>query len=295
MKKLLISLAILLATITGQPIQAQEQTIEVLPTMTTESSAQNRIWVGTFQIVWNELTDNIVKRTIKFADFNSKMANNLNKREFKKSDISNNSYYTKSGSISPKLREEIENSIKEKFNETSDILHLIDWTPNPSKILVYAMLKKDFRFIEAFDKLTPQTFGNNKKTAVNYFGIDENSDPKLYKNVEIMFYNSNNDFAVKLFTKENDIVMLYRTNDDKTFDKYYTDLRRKSQFNFKTREFKQDDKLRIPDINLYQQTSFSELENHPIKGSDFVIGDTIETIDFKMNNEGVELKSVISP
>lgn len=291
MKKLFITLAILLTTLSGLSCYANDSKIEVIPTMKSESLAPNRVWVGTFQIVWNEFVANIVKRPIEFVNYKSQMAKDLNRKDFKKSDISENAYYTKYGYMTPQTKAEIEDSIAKKFNETSDILDLFSWAKNSKNTIIYAMLKKDFKFLEAFDKLTPQYFGKNTKTEVKYFGINEDSDAKLYKNVEVMFYNSNEDFAVKLFTKDNDVVMLYRTNDDKTFDKYYSDMRRKSQFYFKNRKFEKEDKLKVPNINLYQKTSFPELEGRPIKGSDYIIDATIETIDFKMDNEGVKLKS----
>ncbi len=292
MKKLLISLAVLFMTILSlcPATMANEQAIEVLPTMNWTSSAPNRIWVGTFQIVWNEFMDNIVKKPIKFVNYNSQMAKALNKQDFKKTDISENSYYTKYGTVSPDLKTEIENGIKEKFNETSDILDTLDWSYNPEKILVYAMLKKDFKFLNAFDKLTPGTFAQNN-TPVDYFGINDKSDKKLYKNLKVMFYNNNEDFAVKLFTKDNDVVLLYRTNDDVTFDQYYKDLNKKAKKYNGKNKFQKDDELRIPDIKLYQETSFKDVEGHLIKGTNLKIDKTIETVDFKMNNEGVELKS----
>ena len=106
MKKILVSLAILVAMIGGiSTAQAQEvNSIEVLPTMNTQSTAQNRIWVGTFQLVWNELTDKIVKAPVKFLDFDSQMANNLNQKQFKKSNLNEKSYYVKSGIVSPALK-----------------------------------------------------------------------------------------------------------------------------------------------------------------------------------------------
>ena len=138
MKKILVSLAILVAMIGGISIaQAQEvNSIEVLPTMNTQSTAQNRIWVGTFQLVWNELTDKIVKAPVKFLDFDSQMANNLNQKQFKKSNLNEKSYYVKSGIVSPALKAEIEKNIKSKFHETSDILKMFDFTYNPEKIFV---------------------------------------------------------------------------------------------------------------------------------------------------------------
>ncbi len=290
MKKLLISLAILAGILTGLTNTVSAKGIEVLPTMQTESTAPNRIWVGTFQIVWNEAVDNVVHKQIKFINHDSVIAKQLNKKEFKKSNISEDSYYTKTGIVSPALKTEIEKGIKTKFNETSDILDMFDFSYQPDKIFIYAMLKKDFKFIKPFDKLSQGPFAKNFNL-VDYFGIDEDSKAALRKNVNVLFYNSNEDFAVKLFTKGKDEVVLYRTNDDKTFDKYYTDLNKKSKSFKGDKTFTKDDKIRIPDIKLYQETSFADLEGHQIKGTDFKIDKTIETVDFRMNNEGVKLKS----
>lgn len=292
MKKILVSLAILVAMIGGiSTAQAQEvNSIEVLPTMNTQSTAQNRIWVGTFQLVWNELTDKIVKAPVKFLDFDSQMANNLNQKQFKKSNLNEKSYYVKSGIVSPALKAEIEKNIKLKFHETSDILKMFDFTYNPEKIFVYAMLKKDFRFTNAFDKLATGNFGNSQEK-VKYFGINDNSNQKLYKNVNVLFYNDDNDFAVKLYTKGKDEVLLYRTNDDKTFDKYYAELNDKTAKYNGDKNFVKNDTLTIPDIKLYQETSFNELEGHQIVGTNMQIDKTIETVDFRMNNKGVKLKS----
>ena len=168
MKKLYISLAILFATLIGlmpnafaQEKAVQEEVsavetpadqtpavdvpaIDILATMNQQSDSPNRIWVGHFQIVWNEFMDNLVYGPIDFADYNSKMAKELNKQNFKKTDISENSYYTKYGLVSPNLKQTIEQGIKDKFNETSDILDQFDWTYRPDKLFVYAMLKKRF-------------------------------------------------------------------------------------------------------------------------------------------------------
>ncbi len=292
MKKLLVSLAILVAMIGGlSSAQAQEiKSIEVLPTMNTQSTAQNRIWVGTFQLVWNELTDKIVKAPVKFFDFDSQMATDLNQKQFKKSNINAKSYYVKSGIVSPALKAEIEKNIKAKFNETSEILKMFDFAYNPDKIFVYAMLKKDFKFTNAFDKLSTSNFGNSREM-VNYFGINDNSNKKLYKNVNVLFYNGYDDFAVKLYTKGKDEVLLYRTNADETFDKYYAEMNEKTTKYSGDRNFVKNDTLTVPDIKLYQETSFDELEGHQIIGTNMQIDKTIETVDFRMNNEGVKLKS----
>ena len=57
------------------------------------------------------------------------------------------------------------------------------------------------------------------------------------------------------------------------------------------RDFMSKDELKVPDISLYAMKSFNELCNKRIKGTDLILDQALETIDFKMNNEGVKLKS----
>ena len=267
-----------------------EQKTKVLPTMDSEVANGNTIWVGTFQIVWNEVINNIVKGPLEFIGGTKDTGKSLNKREFNKTDISEDSYYTKFGIVSPKLKKEIETGIKEKFNETSDILGLIDFTYDPQKMLIYAMLKKDFKFLEAFEKLDEETFGTNPKK-VKYFGVKADSSYKLYKNLTALFYNSKDDYAVKLHTKSNDEVILYRTDDVQKLNEYFEDIKTKSDKYEGEKYFGHNDRFKVPEISLYEITNFKEVEGKSIKGTDFRIDKTIETIDFKMDNEGVKLKS----
>ena len=300
MKKLigLIIAAVLLSSISyacgkkkNPAVKTQtDKQIEVLAAMDNESSAPNRIWVGTFQIVWNEVIDNITKKPIEFVGGTTQTAKYLNERKFNKTDISEDSYYTKFGTVSPQLKKEIEKGIKEKFNETSDILGAFDFKYDPMKMFFYAMLKKDFQFLKPFDRLDKGAFGQNPNE-VKYFGIKKESSHDLYPNVSVLFYNSDNDMAVKLHTKNNDEVILYRTDEDKKFSEYLADLDKKTE-NFKGQKyFGSNDRLKVPDIKLYQMTNFPELENKSIAGTDFYISQTLETVDFRMDNEGVKLKS----
>lgn len=294
MKKLLITLMSLMMTASAvfafggsKPVQ----TLDVLPLLASESAQQNRLWVGTFQLAWNELMEGIVKGPIVFVGSKSELAKQLNKQKFKTSDLSEDSYYTTYGETSPELKTTIEQAIKEKFNETSDVLDAVDWTPGPNKYLVYAMLKKDFKFLTAFDKLDIEKFARNK-TKVQYFGINEKSDGILRQTVNVLFYNSSKDYAVAIRTEGKDVLYLYRTNDDKTFDKLYSDMfMKRAQFSGNS-DFTKLDELKVPDINLYKEKSFAELCDKEIKGTKgMMIDQALETVDFKMNNEGVKLKS----
>ncbi len=292
MKRFMMKLAVALFTVFMllQGVSVQAADIELVPAFSSVSTASNRVWVGTFQLVWNKFSESVIKGPIVFEDYDSPVAQALNAKEFTKDDLDSSAYYIKYGTVSPKLKQTIESGIKRKFKEKSDILDTFDWTLDPNKYIVYAMLKKDFKFKNAFDKLPEGGFGSNPEP-VKYFGINSISNSELYDNVGVLFYNSPSDYAVKLYTKGKDAIILYRTNSEKTFDKYYNDIIRKTQGYNGSPLFQYRDTLLIPDLNLYLETGFEDVEGHKIKGTDVVIDKTIETVDFKLNNEGVKLKS----
>lgn len=260
----------------------------ILATTDDKSNAKNQVWAGTFQLVWNDLTDDIIKHPVKFVNYHSDIADNLNKKGFSAKDISENAYYKKWGLVSPDLKTEIENGIKEKFNEKSDILDNFDWTPAEDKYLLYAMLKKDFEFSEKFNKLKDDKF-NGSTGNVKYFGTDKDASYKQRHSVKILFYNNPQDFAVMLTSKQGDNVYLYRTNDDKTFTEYYKDMNKKTDKNLEY--LGEKDEFKAPMLDFNTKRTFTEFSNKPIEKSSLIISDAIETIKFKMDETGVKLKS----
>ena len=191
----------------------------VMPLFSTQTEAPNKVWVGTFELVWNELIDEVLKAPVEFTDGPSYLAEQLNKKEFTKDMLSEDSYFTAHGVANSNLKKQIETALYEKFNETSDILKGMDWSGRD--YLVYAMLKKDFEFVSAFDELKKGRFGNYSKAKVRYFGIDGKSNGSLRDNAEVLFYNNENDFAVKIYTKQDDKVILYRSDDESAFSVIY--------------------------------------------------------------------------
>ena len=146
------------------------------------------------------------------------------------------------------LKKQIENGIKEKFNETSDILDDFVFDGNPDRYFLYAMLKKEFEFENEFDELDNGKFGEYDD--VEYFGINSNSNELLRNQVQVLYYNSKEDFAIKLLTKQNDEVIIARGNEGNTFNEIYNDVKNK-QANYQgSTELSEADKLRIPKINF---------------------------------------------
>ena len=284
MKKLIISLLTTLFLFSP----AFAGNIDVLATMQSKSNIQDRVWVGTFQIVWNDFMDKIAHTVIKFPEGTPQIVNELNKQDFTVEDLSENCYYKYSGKVKKNTKKTIAKAIKRKFDETSELLEQLNLTPDKNKFIVYAMLKKDFEFLKPFDKLGKSNFRDQE---AEFFGIDNNSSSELAQGVRVLFYNSPSDFAVALDTNGKDEVYLYKTENTKTFNYIYADMLKKEAQYSGDKTLNKDDELKVPNLKFYEEKSFDEVTGKRIKGTNLVIDQAMETIEFEMNNKGVELKS----
>lgn len=248
----------------------------------------NTVWVGTFQLLWNNLSDNYVKGPIVFSNGQIPFAEELNKQEFNKSMLSENSYYTTYGVMTKSFKKEIEDALQKKFNEKSDILDSLNW--NGRSFLAYAMLKKDFEFVKAFAKFKKEQFANSGKK-VKYFGLDRNAAVEQRDSIRVMFYNDDNDFALKINTKSKDRVILYRTDSNDSFENIYNAMLDKTRVYEGSRQFTKKDRFKVPNLEFSTKHSYDELANKHIKGTDLIIEQALQTVKFKMDNKGVQLKS----
>ena len=83
--------------------------------------------------------------------------------------MSEKSYYKTICKVTKNTKKQINKALKKKFKETSDLIDKLDLSPRNDKFIVYSMLKKDFEFIKAFDKLGTSSFGD--AVPAEYFGI----------------------------------------------------------------------------------------------------------------------------
>ena len=267
---------------------------EITPTYTSGLSTMdgNKVWCGTFNLVWNDFMNDVVKGNVEFRDGESELANELNKQSFKVVQLSENSYFKIHGqAMGEDLKNKIQNGIKQKFNEDSNLIDRIDWNDSNGYVL-YAMLKKEFNFLEPFSTAMGSLKFNNSETRVKCFGVDSSNNPIASKNVEVLFYNSEDDFAIKLKTKEGEEVILYKTTgENKTFEENYQEIKKQqSNYSGKT-TFEKDDMLRIPFIKVDDEINYDELCGKEIKNSKYYIKQALQTIDFELNNVGGSVKS----
>lgn len=252
---------------------------------------ENSIWCGTFQLIWNDLKNDLAKQDIIFTP-QLKVVENLNKETFKSSDILDKYYYKKYGVPTLELKQEIENAIKEKFNEKSDILDDFSWG-NSNGYFLYAMLKKDFQFEKAFEEMENGKFSDYEN--VKYFGIKEESkSDELREQVDVLYYNTKEDFAIKLKTNKEDEVIICKNPKGNTFNQIYNNILENSNRYNGSKSIQKGELLKIPNIKLDEKEEFKEIENKEFNfadGTPYVIEKAIQTIQFELDKTGGKIKS----
>lgn len=281
----------------NQKDEETETSAEINFALTLEDNVgQDTAWCGTFQLIWNDLKNDLAKQDIIFMqEPDLQVVKNLNKETFKTEDISENSYYKVYGNPTLELKEQIEKAIKEKFNEESDILDDFSWgSNNPKDYFLYCMLKKEFEFPVAFKELEDGEFANGKYSKINYFGLEKDAEEELRNQVEVLYYNSPSQFAVKLKTKQNDEIILARGEEGNTFQEIYNNINTNSENYEGIKEFTKKDELKIPNIDFKQKTEFTELEQKEFSfanGDVYIIDKALQTIEFELDKEGGKIKS----
>lgn len=279
----------------------------VTTTLTLEDEIQDdTIWCGTFQLIWNDLKNDLAKQDIVFNP-QLKVVENLNKETFTTKELSEASYYKKIGTPSLKLKEEIETAIKDKFNEKSDILNDFEWeNRDPKDYFLYAMLKKEFQFEKAFEELENGKFRDYDN--VKYFGIKSDETGELKQQVDVLYYKSKDDFAVKLRTKQEDEVILCKNPEGKTFGEIYNNILDKTEvkvYNMPNNqdnyeaikvygELKEGELLKVPNIKLKEKNEITEIEDKKFlfsNGEVYSIEKALQTIEFELDRTGGKIKS----
>ena len=266
----------------------------LVPTYTEEfnNNQKNNMWVCTFNLAWNEFIDERFGGEVSFRDKTPSIVNSLNKKDFTKEQLSNDSYYIKVDVTRPELKEIIKNDIKNKFNiDESSTLDKINFDI-PNSYTIYSFLYKKFEFETPFNVLDDDKFSNSEEK-VKYFGITDSSDESLRKQVEVLFYNNKDNFAIKLNTKNNEDIILARIDNTNSFDETYNTIIENSKYE-KNKVFNNKDTLKIPNLIVDTEISYDELCNKELannKNNISYITSAIQQINFSLNNEGGEVIS----
>lgn len=278
--------------------------ISVVPTMKDTITADST-WCGTFQLIWNDLKNEIAGQDIVFSEPMEEV-NNLNLGEFNTSMISDEYYYKKYGLKTLELKDEIENGIYEKFGQTSDILDQFDWSEeelhgsgkHDFRYFLYTMLYRKFEFASHFDKLENGNFGDNYQN-VSYFGIDNSTNDDVGNQVQVLYYNTEEDLAIVIKTTSGDEVIFCKNPEGRNFNEIYSNMNNKANTFTGEESFKDIDELKVPYLNMNITKEYLELEGKPFPISDQGVGSeyvgniqkAIQSIQLTLDETGGEIKS----
>lgn len=303
MTKILISIVIVALIVAGVYLLANSsepqdigqninnKSIKIVTSLEDQIS-DNSAWCGTFNLIWNDLKNDLAKQDIKFAD-NSNAVDNLNRGTFTVNDLSEDSYYKTYGRPTLELKAEIERAIKEKFDETSDILDDFNWGAAGEKdYFLYSMLKKKFEYPKEFTKLENGKFG--QYNGVRYFGINNKTKKEVREQIDVLYYNSEDDFALKIKTKGNDEVIVSVGNKENNFLDIYNAIMNESENYIDGKSLRNNDIFKMPYITFDLKEEITEVENKPFyfsNGDTYVIDKALQTIQFEIDEKGGEIKS----
>ena len=223
----------------------------------------NNLWIGTLDLAWKDLEEKVGGR-IELEE-NIDIANELNNSSFSKDMLDENDYTIN-----------VTRTVTNGYNiETKLNKNLNFWYP-------FDNFNNDYNY----------TFGKDGNDYIKYFGINNASKEELNQNVEVLFYNGNNDFAVLLNTKEGDKIILYRTDENKSFNEYYEDIKnKKGNYNGST-TFEENDELLVPYVNVNGTVAYNELADKIIKNTNgMYISNVMQDVNFNLNESGCNMKS----
>jgi len=294
-----------------------KQTV-IVPTLDTlMPKGKNVIWCSSFQIAWNELKDNIIGEPVRVVGA-EEIANCLNQAKQSHADISEESYYAVGGCVRDGITEEIQAEMAKRFP-----IEPIPEFPEMSAeaIIIYCYLEASVKFkIPFLENKKDLSFKDSRgnKILITSFGArpqDQGGCRKLRKQVEVLYFLRDQhhpcvivESAIDLckYTKPYQMV-LARIEPKETLGETLSDLEEKIERSTKEdeyyHEFGINDVLLVPNMFWKIIHHFAELE--PEKVDDVIIrkhlgneGYTtywikfaIQTIQFKLDRSGAELKS----
>ena len=230
---------------------------------TLDENTINNIWIGTLDLAWKDLEEKIGGKVE--LEENVDIVNKLNESKFSKEMLDENDYEIN-----------VTKTVTDGYN-------------------IDAKLNKNLSFLNPFDNFSNDynyTFGKDGTEYIKYFGINNASKEDLNENVEVLFYNEDNDFSVKLKTKEDDEIILYRTDENKSFYEYYNDIKEKTSKYEGSKDFEEEDELLVPYVRVNGRIVYNELKYKEIKNTNgMYIENVMQDVNFYLNESGCNLES----
>ncbi len=247
----------------------------------------NVLWCATFQMAWDAAAASQGGK----LDLRprSRVADSLNRGRFDPRWIDAESVHVTGGSVAGGVLDRIAGA-DGKRGGRSRLLGKLRKESAAGDLVFYASLRKDLAFPAPFARLGSRKVGERK---VAWFGFrpDQKETGTLLKQVAVHHYATRTDFVVELKSgNTNDRLLLAKLpRKPATLEaaaRAVTDKVRKDSPTAGA-----GDLLAVPEVVADEEASFSELEGRTVAGGGRFIRSASQTIDFRMDEKGVKLRS----
>jgi hypothetical protein len=281
------------------PSSDLKQTVIVPSLQSKLDKGRNVIWCASFDMAWNELKTLYPPSFLQVKGAEETVAL-LNNSQLTLGDLPDQSYYAAAGFIQNGIVKKIQDEMKERFPGESvpsfdDII-----TPSTESI-AYSYLQASLSFtLPFFDNDVPLVFktSEGRETSVASFGIRDKDGSKFFrlrKQVKVMFVKRDRgdaskaalmEFALDLCrdSKPNQIVLAcVEPKETLAGTVEYVEAQMPDEPDGKG-DIGPNDSILIPNLFWKIEHSFHELEGDWIQKAK-------ETIEFRLNRRGAELKA----
>ena len=112
--------------------------------------------------------------------------------------------------------------------------------------------------------------------------------------ITVLYYNTQNDFAVLINTLSGDEIILCKSPQGETFNEIYQNTMEEAKKFKGDTEFYYEDQIKIPYLEFKEMREYYELEGKILlnnKGKEIEIEDALQTIEFSLDERGGKIKS----
>jgi hypothetical protein len=290
-------------TFSGKSSQLKQTVI--VPTLDSPCPpGKNIIWCSSFQLVWNELRDKVLRAPLQVIGA-EEVATRLNAAKQSSSDLEPESFYIAGGSTKDGIIEKIKKDMAAKF--PSHVLP--DFNDYDDGILVYSYLTANVPFKYPFEQVEDGlAFADSQggKTQVDAFGLSKSFQYKSKKprqQVEILFWwMPEGNFLEKTSECAIDLckyswpyqVVVAMVEPKGTLAQTLDYVREQID---KARDYKdegelgQGDILEVPEMVWRIDHRFLELINKVLANVRGPITEAMQTIEFRLDRSGAKVES----
>lgn len=250
--------------------------------------AKNMLWCATFQIAWDEAGERLGRPILLEPACN--LADSLNRNQFDRKCVDEASVFTAGGTVEDGILTKIDTGIRAKTGKTSILSEQMKQGAKPGDLVFFAMLHKNLAFTNPFGKLGSMTLGGHQ---VSWFGFtpEQKQADRLRQQVRVHHYSANNDFVIELLCKEtgDQLLLAKLPAPPGTLGGLNQIVLQRLRADAPTAQF--NDLLAVPNVVAVETTEFTQLEGLKVAGKDWVLRQALQSIEFRMDENGVKLDS----